>query len=336
MLVLLGQMLEAKARNRTGNAIKALMGQAAKTARVVRDGTESEVPVGNVGKAVERKIALENPEGFQSVTGGGVTGRVNGSEVAIGNPRFLLDRGLGDFESQQVQATQLQKDGHTVIFVGLNGRLGGSLAVADPIKKTTPEAIAELHRLGIRVQMLTGDNCQTAKAVANQLKIDVVHAEVAPGDKHRVVQDLRTEGQTVAMAGDGINDAPALAAANVGIAKGTGTDVAIESAGVNLVKGDSRGVVKAIHLSRQVMRNIRQNLFFSFIYNAIGVPVAAGLLYPFFGILLSPIIASAAMSLSSVSVVANAQRLARCGSEADLLSLAPSVCPTGANAWGRL
>lgn len=259
--------------------------------------------------AEERKIALENPDGFQSITGGGVTGRVQGGDVAIGNPRFLRDRGIGDCEVLQTEATQLQKGGNTVIFVGINGRLGGILAVADPIKKTTSEAIAELHRLGLRVQMLTGDNRQTANAVAGRLQIDVVHAEVAPEDKHRVVQELRVGGQTVAMAGDGINDAPALAAANVGIAMGTGTDVAIESAGVTLVQGDLRGVVKTIHLSRRVMRNIRQNLFFAFIYNAVGVPVAAGLLYPSFGILLSPIVASAAMSLSSVSVVANALRL---------------------------
>lgn len=262
-----------------------------------------------VAGAEERKIALANPNGFQSVTGGGVTGRVQGQEIAIGNPRFLQDQGVGNWGALQTQAAQLQQDGHTVIFVGINGRPGGMLAVADPIKGTTPEAIAELHRLGIQVQMLTGDNRQTANAVANQLQIDVVHAEVAPEDKYRVVQDLRAEGQVVAMAGDGINDAPALAAANVGVAMGTGTDVAMESAGVTLVKGDLRGVVKAIHLSRHVMRNIRQNLFFAFIYNAIGVPVAAGLLYPFFGILLSPIVASAAMSFSSVSVVANALRL---------------------------
>lgn len=283
--------------------------QLLKVAASLERQSEHPLAAAVVAGAEERNIALADPDGFQSVTGGGVTGRVDGSEIVIGNPRFLRDRGVGDWESLQTQATQLQADGHTVVFIGINGWLGGILAVADPIKKTTPEAIAELHRLGIRVQMLTGDNRQTANTVASQLKIDVVHAEVAPEDKHRVVQDLRAEGRTVAMAGDGINDAPALAAANVGIAMGTGTDVAMESAGITLVKGDLRGVVKAIHLSRQVMRNIRQNLFFAFIYNAIGVPVAAGLLYPFFGILLSPIVASAAMSFSSVSVVANALRL---------------------------
>lgn len=262
-----------------------------------------------VAGAAERKIALDGPDGFQSVTGAGVTGRVQGRAIVIGHPRFLGDRGVGRWESLDVQAEQLQKDGHTVVFVGIDGRLGGILAVADPIKHTTPEAIAELHRLGLRVEMLTGDNRQTASSVARQLQIDVVHAEVAPEEKHQSVRHLRANGQVVAMAGDGINDAPALAAADVGIAMGTGTDVAMESSGVTLVKGDLRGVVKAIRLSRRVMRNIRQNLFFAFIYNAIGVPVAAGLLYPFFGILLSPVIASAAMSFSSVSVVANALRL---------------------------
>jgi Cu+-exporting ATPase len=183
------------------------------------------------------------------------------------------------------------------------------IAIADPIKETTPQAIAELHRLGRRVVMLTGDNQRTAAAVARKLTIDEVHAEVAPQDKQQVVKALQEPGHVVAMAGDGMNDAPALAAADVGVAMGTGTDVAIESAGITLVKGDLRAVVKAIHLSQQVMRNIWQNLFFAFIYNALGVPIAAGILYPFFGILLSPVIASAAMSFSSVSVVANALRL---------------------------
>lgn len=195
--------------------------------------------------------------------------------------------------------------------MAIDHRPAGILAVADPIKQTTPQAIEKLHRLGIKVQMLTGDNKHTAEAVARKLNNDAVHAEVAPQDKHKAVQELRAASQTVAMAGDGINDAPALAAANVGIAMGTGTDVAIESAGIMLAKGDLRGVVKAIHLSRQVMRNIRQNLFFAFVCNALGIPVAAGLLYPSFGLLLSPIIASAAMSFSSVSVVANALRLRR-------------------------
>ena len=261
--------------------------------------------------AKERKLNLEDPAQFNSVTGGGVVGRVRGREVAIGNVRFHENKGVKEWDSLEQQAAQLQQDGHTVVFVAVDNRPAGILAVADPIKQTTPQAIDELHRLGIKVQMLTGDNKHTAEAVARKLKIDAVHAEVAPQDKHKAVQELREASQTVAMAGDGINDAPALAAANVGIAMGTGTDVAIESAGITLVKGDLRGVVKAIHLSREVMRNIRQNLFFAFIYNALGVPIAAGLLYPFFGLLLSPIIASGAMSFSSVSVVGNALRLRR-------------------------
>ncbi len=196
-----------------------------------------------------------------------------------------------------------------MVYAAIDGKPAGIIAIADLIKETTPQAIAELHRLGRRVVMLTGDNQRTATVVGHKLAMDEIHAEVAPQDKQQVVKDLRGAGHAVAMAGDGMNDAPALAAADAGIAMGTGTDVAIESAGITLVKGDLRAVVKAIHLSCQVMRNIRQNLFFAFIYNVLGVPIAAGVLYPFFGILLSPIIASAAMSFSSVSVVANALRL---------------------------
>ncbi|MCI0541479.1 MAG: copper-translocating P-type ATPase, partial [Verrucomicrobiales bacterium] len=235
--------------------------------------------------AEERKLNWENPEQFDSVTGGGIVGRVRGRDVAIGNVRFLQSKGVEGWDTLQQQAAPLLQDGHTVIFVAIDRRPAGILAVTDPIKETTPQAIEELHRLGIKVQMLTGDNKHTAEAVARKLKIDSVRAEVAPQDKHQAVQELRQQGQIVAMAGDGINDAPALAAANVGLAMGPGTDVAIESAGITLIKGDLRGVVKAIHLSRQVMRNIRQNLFFAFIYNALGVPIAAGLLYPFFRIL---------------------------------------------------
>ncbi len=259
--------------------------------------------------AEARHLELPSPEEFQSATGGGVGGRVKGREVVLGNPRFLQGKGVSGLEPLIALAGKLQEEGHTTVFVAVEGRAAGLLAIADPIKETTPEAIAELHRLGIRVVMLTGDNRATARAVGQKLRIDEIQAEVAPQDKHQVVKQLRDAGHIVAMAGDGINDAPALAAANVGIAMGTGTDVAIASAGITLVKGDLRGVVKAIHLSRRVMRNIRQNLFFAFIYNALGVPVAAGVLYPFSGILLSPIIASAAMSFSSVSVVGNALRL---------------------------
>ena len=208
----------------------------------------------------------------------------------------------------EAKAQTLQDEGQTVIFVAINDRAAGILAVADPIKKSTPEALRELRRMGLKVIMLTGDNERTAQAVAKKLGIDQVEAGVAPKDKHERIKQLR-EHAVVAMAGDGINDAPALAAADVGIAMGTGTDVAMESAGITLVKGDLDGIVKAIHLSKAVMRNIRQNLFFAFVYNALGIPIAAGLLYPFFGLLLSPIIAGAAMSLSSVSVIANALRL---------------------------
>ena len=209
------------------------------------------------------------------------------------------------------RAAALQADVKTVLFAALDGKPAGLLAVADPIKDSTPEAIAMLHELGVKLVMATGDNRRTAEAVARQLGFDQFEAEVEPADKIKKVNALKSDGQVVAMAGDGINDAPALAAADVGIAMGTGTDVAMESAGVTLIKGDLRGIAKAIHLSRATMRNIRQNLFFAFIYNALGVPIAAGVLYPFFGMLLSPIIAGAAMSLSSVSVITNALRLRR-------------------------
>jgi Cu+-exporting ATPase len=222
---------------------------------------------------------------------------------------MLASNGVTGLESLLEQGKQLQSEGQTVVFVARDNEAIGALAVSDTIKESSPAAIEELHRMGLKVVMLTGDNEQTARAVATKLKIDEVRAQVDPREKHEVVRRLRSASHVVAMAGDGVNDAPALAAANVGIAMGTGTDVAIESAGITLVKGDLRGVVRAIHLSRAVMRNIRQNLFFAFIYNALGVPVAAGVLYPVFGILLSPIIASAAMSFSSVSVITNALRL---------------------------
>ncbi|MCI0747581.1 MAG: heavy metal translocating P-type ATPase [Verrucomicrobia subdivision 3 bacterium] len=259
--------------------------------------------------ARERGITLGKATEFQSTTGGGVTGRVDGKTVVVGKPGFLNQQGVRGVDALQPAAAELQAAGNTVMFAGIDGALAGIIAVADPIKKTAPEAIAELHRLGLKVMMLTGDNERTARAVAAKLSIDEVEAGVAPQRKHERVMHLRQQGRVVGMAGDGINDAPALAAANVGIAMGTGTDVAIESAGITLLKGDLRGIVKAIHLSRAVMRNIRQNLFFAFIYNMLGVPIAAGVLYPFVRVLLSPIIASAAMSFSSVSVIANALRL---------------------------
>src|SRR5437660_4897067 len=259
--------------------------------------------------ARERNLTIAEPELFESITGGGVVGRVQNRHVLIGTPRLLESKGIAGFESLKGEAEKLQNDGATVIFAAIDGKTAGILTVSDPIKQSTPEAIAEVHRLGLKIVMLTGDSQATAQAVAKKLKIDEVHAEVAPQDKYRETQKLRAAGHIVAMAGDGINDAPALAAADVGIAMGTGTDVAIESAGITLMEGDLRGIVRAIRLSRLVMRNIRQNLFFAFIYNVLGVPIAAGALYPFTGLLLSPMIASAAMSLSSVSVIANALRL---------------------------
>ncbi len=257
-----------------------------------------------------RNIQLPQVSNFKSVTGKGVTGRAGEDEVAIGNLK-LFDQFSIDHGSLKEQADRLRGEGKTVMFVAVNGKPAGIISVADPIKASTPGAIQALHEEGISVVMLTGDNRTTAEAVARQLGIDQVIAEVLPGQKVETVKQLQSEGRKVAMAGDGINDAPALAQAHVGIAMGTGTDVAMESAGVTLVKGDLNGIVKSIRLSRATMRNIRQNLFFAFVYNSLGVPVAAGLLYPFFGLLLSPMIAAAAMSFSSLSVVGNALRLRR-------------------------
>jgi Cu+-exporting ATPase len=248
-------------------------------------------------------------EGFDSVTGAGVLGTVEGHRVVVGKPDLLRERSIQVPPTLDEKAAALQRDGHTVMFVAVDDQPAGLLAVSDPLKESTEEAVRKLHDLGLRLIMLTGDNETTARAVAARLHIDRVEAGVKPQQKHQRVQALRSEGHRVAMAGDGINDAPALAASHVGIAMGTGTDVAIESAGVTLVKGDLRGIVKAMELSRHVMRNIRQNLFFAFVYNSLGVPIAAGVLYPALGILLSPIIAAAAMSFSSVSVVSNALRL---------------------------
>jgi Cu+-exporting ATPase len=274
---------------------------------------QSEHPLASaiVGAARERKIPLETLASFSSVTGGGVIATTERTTILVGQPNFLRENGVSGLEELEEQAAKMQTEGQTAIFVAIAGRAAGIIAVSDPIKNSTPAAVAELKRLGLKVIMLTGDNERTAQAVARKLEIDQVEAGIAPRDKHERVERLRRKGFIVSMAGDGINDAPALAAADVGIAMGTGTDVAMESAGITLVKGDLNGIVKAIHLSRAVMRNIRQNLFFAFFYNALGIPLAAGVLYPFFGILLSPIIAGAAMSLSSVSVIANALRLQR-------------------------
>jgi Cu+-exporting ATPase len=260
--------------------------------------------------AKDRDLRLGDVRDFDAPAGKGVTGAVDGRRLIIGNLRILREAGV-DVGALATDADRLRQEGATTIFVAVDGKAAGLIAVADPIKSTTPGAVAALKGAGIRVVMLTGDNATTAKAVATKLGIAEVEAEVLPEDKSKVVQRLRAEGRMVAMAGDGVNDAPALAAAEVGIAMGTGTDVAMQSAGVTLVKGDLNGIVRARRLSAATMSNIRQNLFFAFIYNAAGVPVAAGVLYPFFGVLLSPIIAAAAMALSSVSVIANALRLRR-------------------------
>ncbi len=261
-----------------------------------------------VAGAHERGIEIKDATSFQSLTGKGVTGEVDGHRVAVGN-RSLLDDLKVDTGELATPAEELRANGHTIMFVAVDGKPAGLIGVADPIKKTTPDAVKQLHAEGIRLIMLTGDSRTTAEAVARKLGLDEVVAEVLPDQKVDVVKRFQDEGRIVAMAGDGINDAPALAQAHVGIAMGTGTDVAMKSAGVTLVKGDLRGIVRARALSRATMNNIKQNLFFAFIYNTLGVPIAAGVLYPFFGILLSPMIAAAAMSFSSVSVIANALRL---------------------------
>jgi Cu+-exporting ATPase len=259
--------------------------------------------------AKDQAIVLDAVKDFRSVTAGGVAGAITGRTVMVGKPDFLRSAKITGLEPLEASAVKLQEEGKTAIFVAIDGKPAGILAVADPIKSTTSEAIGELHALGLQIVMLTGDNRRTAAAVAKKLGLDAVEAEIEPAGKVAHVKKLRAEGKHVAMAGDGINDAPALSEAEVGIAMGTGTDVAMQSAGVTLVKGDLRGIAKAIRLSRATMRNIRENLFFAFLYNALGIPLAAGVLYPFFGWLLSPIIAGAAMSLSSVSVIGNALRL---------------------------
>jgi Cu+-exporting ATPase len=271
-------------------------------------GSEHPLASAIVKGAEERGISLGTADGFESITGQGVRGRVDGLQVVLGNRKLLDDFGI-DPGALAERAEVLRGEGQTVVFVVVNNKVAGLLGVADPIKQSTPEAIDQLHKDGIRIVMLTGDNRTTAEAVARRLGIDDVIAEVLPEKKASIVKRLQGEGRFVAMAGDGINDAPALAQAQVGIAMGTGTDVAMESAGVTLVKGDLRGILRARLLSRATMRNIKQNLFWAFIYNALGVPIAGGALYPFFGLLLSPMIAAAAMSFSSVSVISNALRL---------------------------
>jgi Cu+-exporting ATPase len=280
-----------------------------KLAASLERGSEHPLAAAIVAGASEHNVELVEVQHFESLTGKGVTGMVDGHAVALGN-RKLLDR-LGINHDLAESAEAMRGDGETVMFVAVDGEVAGLLGVADPIKTTTPEAIRQLHDENIRLVMLTGDSKTTANAVAGRLRLDDVIAEVLPDEKADAVKRLQQNGSVVAMAGDGINDAPALSQAQVGIAMGTGTDVAMESAGVTLVKGDLRGIVRARRLSRATMSNIKQNLFFAFVYNALGVPVAAGVLYPFVGLLLSPIIAAAAMSFSSVSVLGNALRLRR-------------------------
>jgi Cu+-exporting ATPase len=282
--------------------------QVLKLAASVERGSEHPLAEAILAAAAERKLELAPASDFDSPAGKGVTGTVEGRKIVLGNARFLSELNI-DTSSLRAEAEHLRGDGATAIFLAVDGKAAGVIAIADPVKQTTPGALRALAADRIRVVMLTGDNRTTAQAVARQLGISEVQAEVLPDQKGAVVEKLRREGRAVAMAGDGVNDAPALAAAEVGIAMGTGSDVAIESAGVTLLKGDLTGIVKARVLSQAVMRNIRQNLFFAFIYNALGVPVAAGVLYPAFGLLLSPVIAATAMALSSVSVIGNALRL---------------------------
>ena len=278
-------------------------------AAALERGSEHPLAAAVATAASSRGIDLPVVESFEAVSGQGVRGRVNGRALAVGNRVMMESVGIRDFGSLAYQAEGQRRDGTTIVFAAVDGKLAGMLGVADPIKATTAEAVRQLHADGVRIVMLTGDSKTTAEAVAKTLGIDQVFAEVLPEQKAETIRKFQAEGRVVAMAGDGTNDAPALAVADVGIAMGTGTDVAMESAGVTLVKGDLRGIAKARALSRATVRNIRQNLFFAFVYNLVGVPIAAGVLYPIFGVRLSPMIAAAAMSLSSVSVVANALRL---------------------------
>jgi Cu+-exporting ATPase len=279
-------------------------------AAALEQSSEHPLAAAIVAATRERGLAMAHVADFRAEPGKGVHGSVEGVRVALGNAAMMQGEGA-PMDEASARAHELRRDGQTVIFLAANGRLAALLGVADPIKKTTPDAVTALHGERLRIVMVTGDNRTTAEAVAARLQIDDINAEILPADKRVVVEQLQRAGRVVAMAGDGINDAPALAQADVGIAMGTGTDVAIQNAGITLVKGDLRGIVRARRLSRATMRNIRQNLFLAFVYNLVGVPVAAGVLYPFTGALISPIWASAAMTLSSVSVIGNALRLRR-------------------------
>jgi Cu+-exporting ATPase len=282
--------------------------QILRIAATLERGSEHPLAGAILAGAKVRAIDLGNLTDFQSRSGRGVLGKVDGRVAALGNRALFVELNLPIGKLNET-AKSLESDGQTVMFVAADGASIGMIGVADPVKPTTVEALAKLHREGIRIIMLTGDSRATADSVARKLGIDQVHADILPGQKSEIVKQLQAEGHIVAMGGDGVNDAPALSQANVGIAMGTGTDVAMESAGITLLRGDLLGLTRARTLSRATMRNIRQNLFFAFVYNSVGVPIAAGVLYPFFGLLLSPILASAAMTFSSVSVIANALRL---------------------------
>jgi P-type Cu+ transporter len=291
-----------------GPALSAPVSEVLRLAASLERGSEHPLAAAIVARAQEERLPLSPAAHFQALSGKGVVGTVDGRTVGLGNQRLLEELQVRPTPLLE-RAEALRREGHTIMFLAVDGRLAGLLGVTDPIKPSASEAVRTLQQDGIRITMLTGDSKTTAEAVARKLGIDEVKAEVLPEEKGAVVKRLQAEGHTVAMAGDGINDAPALAQAHVGIAMGTGTDVAMESAGVTLVKGDLLGITRARKLSRGTMRNIRQNLFFAFIYNVLGVPIAAGVLYPAFGLLLSPMIAAAAMTFSSVSVIANALRL---------------------------
>lgn len=280
-----------------------------KFAAAIEQQSEHPLAKAVVEAAQQQSLQLPKADQFNSITGGGVVGTVNGLNVILGKASLFREMEIKHLDPLLERSQPLEKLAQTIIFIAVNGEAIGFLAFSDPIKPSTPPAIQELHRMGLKIILLSGDNEQTAKAVAEQLRIDEYHGGVSPGDKQEFIKNLRKNGHFVAMAGDGMNDAPALAAADVGIAMGTGTDVAMESSEATLIKGDLMGIVKAIHLSHAVIKNIRQNLFFAFIYNMVGVPIAAGILFPFTGLLLNPIIAAFAMSLSSVSVIANALRL---------------------------
>jgi len=308
-----GTLTEGKPRL---TVVKAAAGtderQVLQLAASLERGSEHPLAAAIISGAAERSVTASAARDFRSITGKGVVGQVDGRSVALGNANLMQDLGVG-IGAVAADADALRGDGHTVVFVAADGRVVGIVAVADPIKASTPEALRALRDAGLHIVMVTGDSRRTAEAVARKLGIDHVEAEVLPEDKKRIVETMQKQGRRVAMAGDGVNDAPALAQAEVGIAMGTGTDVAIESSDITLVKGDLRGIVRARGLSRATMRNIRENLFFAFVYNALGVPIAAGVLYPWLGVLLSPMIASAAMTFSSVSVIANSLRLRRLG-----------------------